>query len=1053
VSELKIYTASAGSGKTFQLTRHYLELLFTKPDNYRKILAVTFTNKAAGELKERVLNELEKISGKDYLESAHFRDLANTLGLEDEILQQVANKVKRKILQNYGQFSIGTIDHFFQKVLRSFSKEVGINSGYKLELNTGIFLRGAIDLMMSDLGNDSGLMKWLGKWVDFKISRDENWNRVEKELETIGFEFLKEKLMEVMDDEGKEKYKEESITEFNRLISKIEKAFEKKLEEISQEANSLLAKYDLAPGDFKGGSRGPVPFLTSLSPEKLKNSRYKKAIDDPDAWCRKSMDAQGKERVLSAWRGGFNDLLIRANEYLDENEPAYQSSVLIRQHLYSLGLTGKLMSYINKHSDQTNSFLISLTAPLLSSIIAENPSPFLYEKVGTYYDSFMIDEFQDTSNLQWANFLPLINNSLSDNDFSMVVGDVKQSIFRWRNSNWKLMDSKAEEDVKRFGANKLPLKKNWRSRNSIIDFNNSFFDKAPGCLVDKFNEEAADYNDPGSLDPDLLKRIYAESRQDKGGGIPGGYVEVNFETEDDADNWDEKIPLLVEDLQLKYDNKPEDIVFLVRTNKQVRSIVKLLQDYQADKQSKEDCSYNIVSSESYQLQSSAATRCIIWAIKYIIDPKETYFQSRLAYEYISLKKRQASEADHENIRLLKVKPELFGKLLPDELKQNRLKYRYASCSRVIEEIIRLLELQTEKKDLPFIMCFRDQAINGLGSRNTLEDLVAWWDDQGLEVNVPMTEQTGSMRVMTIHKAKGLEFNTVIMPYCDWEMGGGNSKGLIWVDTGSTVFEQIPLLPFKFVKDLGKSSFSKAFYEEKLQIYLDNLNLVYVAFTRAKDRLYAFCPKKAKKGGYQVSSLLRNVLFQGDTEESIYSFGNPDTYPDGKKKTDGRELVDLVPFQPEPFSEVSSLRRDFDTDPIHHGRIMHEILEKTETISGLSQAVEELRGRGELGDEEAEKVFNHLENLLKRPDIADWFSGKYVSYRERSILIPDRGELRPDRLIEVENELIVLDYKFGEPREAHGRQVLRYKAAFETMGYEKVRAFLLYPDSGQLQEIA
>ena len=683
MSTIKIYKASAGSGKTFQLTRHYLELLFRETDNYKKILAVTFTNKAAGELKERVLLELVTISGDHYLKSGHFRHLADILGKEDDFVRMKAAKILRNLLQDYGKFSIGTIDHFFQRVLRSFSKELGMNSAYKLELNSGIFLNGAISLMMNDLGRDQGLMLWLGKWVDYKISRDEKWNRVEKELEAIGYEFLKEKLMEVMDDEGKKKYEEDSISDFTKLVSSIITNFENHLELFSQEARALLERHDLEISDFKGGRASPVGFLVNLGPDKIHNKRYEEAVDNREAWYTKSKPASIKEKVIFAWNDGFNDLLKKTNEYLVQNEPEYQSSVLIRQHLYSLGLTGKLMKYINDYSDITNSLLINLTAPLLSEIIGDSPSPFLYEKVGTYYDHFMIDEFQDTSNLQWANFLPLIRNSLSDEDFSMVVGDEKQSIFRWRNSNWKLMYSTAEEDLKNFGVDKRPLGQNWRSRDSIIDFNNSFFKLAPDCIVEKYREEASDHTGPAGLDPDLIKKLYSGVEQKKGAGKPGGYVEINFETEEDSESWDERIPHLIEELQMKYGNRPENIVFLVRTNRQVRSIVKLLQEYRECHPLNEKCSYSIVSSESYQLQSSAATRCIIWAIRYIIDPEENYYQSRLAYEYLSLKKIQPTGADLENLIALKHNPEVFELLVPGEIIINRKKYRYASPARVI----------------------------------------------------------------------------------------------------------------------------------------------------------------------------------------------------------------------------------------------------------------------------------------------------------------------------------------------------------------------------------
>ncbi len=1030
-----------------------MELLLREPDNYKKILAVTFTNKAAGELKERVVADLVKINGSDPNSSDHFGFLKEKLNMEEGDLQKNASGILRSILQDYSHFSIGTIDHFFQKVLRSFSKEVGINNGYKLELNASTFLAGSVDLLMSDLDQDKALLSWLGKWVDYRIQNDESWARIEKDLISIGFEFLKEQLMEEMKDDWIDNYGEKAITLFSSHIRKIELSFEKELESVAGKANSLLEKYGLDSSDFKGGSRSVPSYLkvANHDPQFLKRVRPVKAIDNPEEWHKKDLKVDMRNRIVEAWNGGFNDLLKKFIDYTEKNEPLYYSAKLISQNIFSLGLSAKLMSYINKHSDQTNSLLINLTSPILNRIIDQNPSPFIYEKVGSYYDHFMIDEFQDTSKLQWANFLPLINNSLSQDDFSMVVGDVKQSIFRWRNSDWKLMAETARRDLKEFGINEMNLGKNWRSRDSIIDFNNHFFSSAPQKIIEKIKSDLANVSGQSDLNPEAILDIYSNVLQDKGAGKPGGYVEVAFQGEGDTDSWDLKLPRLVEDLQIKHDYKPEDITFLVRKNDQAKAIVKILQKHKEEHGIVDGCSYNIVSSESYELRNSASVRCIIWAIRYVMKPEEAYYKARLAQEYISLKRKQLSDRDYKNIIRIKEFPDVFEELLPSELIEKQELFSYSSGSMLIEEIIRILQLHSEADDLPYLMALRDQVVSGIGSGNSLDDISTWWDDQGYKFNVPMTDQKGAMRVMTIHKAKGLEFRVVIMPWCDWEMGTVKAGQLMWVDTAGTEFSQIPMIPMMYGSQLGKSSFSSVFSMEKTQIYLDNLNLVYVAFTRAIDRLYAFCPAKMKKGSYRVSKLLEDVL-SNEIVSGIFSFGNPDTIPTGTKDARDVKRIDFKPFPPKSFSGISGLRKTFDSSAIHHGKVMHEILERTIVISDLKDAVFSMIDRGELGQAEAKNVYDHLSSLLRRNDIADWFSGDNQVYVEKSILVPGKGEFRPDRIIEKGEELIILDYKFGDPRSSHEQQLKTYRSAIEKMDYSKVSAYLLYPESGLLLEI-
>ena len=1055
MSEFKIYKASAGSGKTFQLTRHYLELLLRDTGNYMRILAVTFTNRAAGELKERVIKELVEIASEEYERSAHLDHLCRVLNKDKDILRKRARTILRMILHDYSHFNIGTIDHFFQQVLRAFSREAGIHSSFRLELNADNYLTGAISLLMSDLGQDNKLLGWLMKWVDYKISRDESWARIENDLKSIGFECLREQLLESLFDDWEERYSEENISRLESKINGLTAKFESRMAGISEETARILMENNISAGDFKGGGSRSVPaYMLAASHDIrfLSRKRPVKALDDPGEWYTKSMSHDEKERVSAVVDAGLGDLLGALLEFLDENEPLYHTACLIRQNLYSLGITAKLIQYINRYADLTNSLLINLTSPILSKVIGENPSPFIYEKAGTYYNHFMIDEFQDTSSLQWKNFLPLIKNSLGEGNFSMVVGDVKQSIFRWRNSNWKLMAETAARDLADFGIDTRRLESNWRSRDSIIDFNNNFFEKAPGILVERIKEDIEGYHGKDSLSPAELADIYKGLRQGKGSGKPGGYAEMIFQGDLDEESWNNKIPTLAIDLQVKYGYKPEDIVFLVRKNSQVKLLVKLLQEYKKEIEGNDRYSLDLVSSESYELRNSAAVRCIIWAARYVLDPDDRYVQARLAQEYISFRRKELSVIDYETLIKLVGGADELHELLPGTLINNRDIYSCASAARFIEEIIRILKLQGDLNESPYLMALRDVALEGIGGTGSLEDLIDWWDEQGHKYNIPMLEQAGAMRAMTIHKAKGLEFKVVVLPFCDWEMGQVNRGHTMWAKTGSSPFDMVPMVPLQYGSLLSRSSYDFIYFDEKIQIYLDNLNLLYVSFTRACDRLYAFCPAPPARASYPVSRLIGEVFGHDTNGYAVYDYGDPGTLTASDARKYTARAFKLESYDPEPFEGVSGLRQDLESGAIHRGRVMHEILEDTGLLPDLGKAVSRRVESGEFDRNEASVIFEHLDKLLRRKEILPWFSGDYRVYRERSILVPGAGEIRPDRIMENDDELIILDYKFGEYLNSHRKQVLQYRTVLKKMVSKNVRSFLLYPEQGILEEV-
>ncbi|MBN2862928.1 MAG: UvrD-helicase domain-containing protein, partial [Bacteroidales bacterium] len=573
---LTIYSASAGSGKTFQLARIYLSHLFRSRYNYRKILAVTFTNKATAEMKGRILEQLFNIATNK--KSDYLGDIVKDTGKTEEVIRSEAGEILFHILHDFSRFSVSTIDSFFQKVLRAFTREAGLQSGFNIELDHILILESAVEETIASAADDPDLQRWLKDYVLSNLEEEKSWD-------------LKKGIMQLSEELFRERFKILSVREISKLENKefllgytdklrsVLSSFEKKLKSMGQKALEIYHLHELSDDMFFQKGRGVPAYIRSLSSGTIikPNNSVREIMKDPPRWSAKEPSAH----LLEAISNGLEEVLREAVVFYDRNFLIYNSVKAVFSNIYALGILSDVLRRVRMLASSENSFLLSDAGEVLSLITGEDQTPFIYEKIGNKFENFMIDEFQDTSILQWSNFQPLIINSMGEGHDNLVVGDIKQSIYRWRNSDWRILaEMQADaENNKRYITK--PLKTNWRSRANIIRFNNSLFSLIPAQVESSFPD--------GQLSVRFTD-LYSESVQNDPGRGSGGYVRLEFidneyDTETETGNkkrkiikkWDEivlqKLPLVIETF-LSKGYRASDIGILVRERREGEAVLR-----------------------------------------------------------------------------------------------------------------------------------------------------------------------------------------------------------------------------------------------------------------------------------------------------------------------------------------------------------------------------------------------------------------------------------------------------------------------------------------------
>lgn len=1087
---LKIYRASAGSGKTYRLTQDYIHLLFDpkKERTHRRILAVTFTNKATDEMKSRILKELHALA--QGLKSDYRNGLMEHYKLNENAVNERARKVLVDILHDYSSFSISTIDRFFQQVIRAFARDIGVNGAYSLELDNLQTLDQAVDNLFFDLSKAENrqLLHWLTELAEERIEQSESWN-MRRNIAELGREIFKENFQHKAEDTSRKLHNRDFLNDYRKNLRKIKHDFELKTKEKASEALRIIAINGLTTESFKGGTRSAMKTLERLQKGDFKASNtFLSFAEDVSCCYTKSTPAGVVADIETAYSNGLQQCLTLLCKFLVVDIAEYNSADIVLKHINTLGILSDLAMQIKTLTDEQNTMLISDTNMLLNKIIDDSDTPFVYERTGVYVDHYMIDEFQDTSVLQWKNFKPLLSNSLADEKFNLVVGDVKQSIYRWRNSDWKLLDEKIMRDFRQDQIKEENLDTNWRSDKNIIDFNNSFFKQAACLLQSKLNENLAPvlpvYEKLEPLQQKIL-HAYGNLFQKSSPKAGSGHVEVIFiDKKENEDGWKQeslnRLPRLLEQLQDK-GYAPADIAMLVRKNDEEQSVIKYLLNYKTTPEARAGYCYDIMGNEGLLVSSASSVRFLLGILQLYVNPADSIQRSIVNYEYLRGKHgKMEEEALNLSFSLPENDAEKISFLFSNEENEALAQIRHHALFDMVERIIALFGIGGWHNEAVFVQTFQDIVLKfSTGKTADLNSFLKWWDKNGEKQCVPSPENQQAFRIMTIHKSKGLDFPVVIMPFCDWDLDS-RMRNILWCEPKEKPFNQFPLLPIEYSSKLSQSIFAEDYFDEQMHQYIDNLNVAYVAFTRAENELICFAPAPQKEVDElsKMNSLaaLLNASFRLNTQDTdklipLHAYYNDDekkfelgqtekNIPQEKKTEEQNEKIDVYPIT-DSSNRLKTRHRSFDywlenqqlTDSaVNYGTVMHKILQEINYPTDQEKVVSEFVRNGFISESESRFVREELEAFWKIPETSGWFANDVEILNESTILTPQEEIYRPDRVVIKGNVATVVDYKFGEnENEQYIQQVRQYMDLISAMEYE-VKGFVCYVSLRKVVEV-
>ncbi|HEY6913520.1 MAG TPA: UvrD-helicase domain-containing protein [Paludibacter sp.] len=1086
---LNIYRASAGSGKTYRLTQDYIHLLFDpkKERAHRRILAVTFTNKATDEMKTRILKELHALSqgGKsDYREG-----LMAKFHMDENAVNVRAKHILTTILHDYSSFSISTIDRFFQQVIRSFARDIGVHGGYNLELDNTSTLEQSVDNLFLDLSKDENkqLLQWLTAYAEERIEQSENWN-MRSNIMDLGKEIFKESYQHKAEDTNRKLHEREFLSNYRKSLRDIKTAFEAKVKQTATDGLNVMARNGLTHEDFVYKTTN---VLEKLVKGKLEiSNRFIGFADDVTNCYTKSKPQDVKSAIESAYNSGLGKCFQQIVELLSIDIVTYNSAVMVLKHINTLGILSDLAVQIKKLTDEQNTMLISDSNMLLNKIIDNSDTPFVYEKTGITIDNFMIDEFQDTSTLQWKNFHPLMSNSLSAGKFNLVVGDVKQSIYRWRNSDWKLLDEQILTDFRSEQIHEENLETNWRSDKNIIDFNNSFFRRAASLLQSKLNENLQAVLPVYPALEALTHKIehaYANIHQQASPKAGTGRVEVRFIAADEnEDGWKaeslERLPVLLEELQGR-GYRPADICILVRKNDEEQQVIHRLLNYKTTPEAKSDVCYDIMGNEGLLIGAAASVRFVLGVLQLFVNPADSIQQTIVNYEYARGRQNKSENEALNTCFSMPISHEnVFSFLFTNEENERLKEVQHSSLYDMVEQIISLFGIGNWHNEAVFVQAFQDVVFRyTTGKTADLNSFLIWWKKNGGKQCISTPDNQSAMRIMTVHKSKGLDFRVVIMPFCDWDLDS-RMRNILWCEPTVAPFNELPLLPIEYGSKLGQSIFAENYFDEQMHLFIDSLNVAYVAFTRAKNELICMAPapKKEVESLDKINSLsaLLTACFSVETPgldaeiiplskaydevSKAFSLGESTLiiYKDVLDSGSNEKINNYPSVSSSDRLRIRHQSLDYllenqllTDSRLNYGLIMHDILRNITRKSDQQKAIQGMIREGRINEKESKTVEQEMEKFWNLPGTETWFAGDVRVLNETTILIPTGEQYRPDRVIIKGNEATIVDYKFGDKEsKTYIQQVKQYMNLIAEMGYQ-TSGFVCYVSLGKVEKVS
>src|SRR5690554_500352 len=1110
---LKILKASAGSGKTFALTVHFLTLLLEEPARYRSVLALTFTNKATAEMKSRIMEVLYELASGNFDQITDYLE-AISVGFPDQDPQQLqlkADDAYRKILHDYSRFSVQTIDRFSQQVIRNFTYELGLDSSFKIEMNTKKVQGDLMRRLYDQLNDREELFEWIVKEMLRRIEADKVWN-INRELQKLSSIIFNDHFRHLEDVAGREGNKRV----FERIALATTTLQEDFLQGVQDRTHAIATHIKAAQvgaEDFYYPNRNYLLKIQE-SPkewpdlEKLRQNLEK--LKNPDEYQREKKRAAHITELYHQ----IDPLIHEFHAYLEEGLPTYYLTQAVDENIHYLRLLKDMADLLSDWRTENSAQLISDAQLLLAKIgqTEQGDPTFIWEKIGNKYQYFLFDEFQDTSHTQWENLKPLLINALStsaqDKQAHLIVGDVKQSIYRWRNGDFRILLQGVEEDVMRAFhltdaktlIQKESLTFNFRSEENIIHFNNFLFTQAPVELQKKVNALIEGLGWEASWHQkrhhDAIIRAYEDVAQEvppSKFGKKGGHVQLEFLGVKEGETGSLTSPQFQEiacartfeqitSWLSENHYQASEIGILVRNNNEAR----LLVEYFTWRQSQGGLSFEVRSGDALQLGGHPAIQCLIATLRYMAFEGRSFnlYLGQLVHYY--QKNKELEMPADAWLACGRGDIQLLSTYLPQELLTHWSELKKMPLGSMIEGMIECYAFDRDETALPYLLDFRDLSAGFLNrGAMGLQKFLEYWDEEGAE----KTLSTGSVRpaveITTIHKAKGLAYRTVMIPFCNWRLGG-KYDNQVWFDMQGTYAQDLEQIPLRFGTATRQSSLSEQYFEEELYNYMDALNTLYVATTRAREHLWILAPdpvKIKKKGNGENVELVEVADYQVTTVGDLihktlkkhsmtYLFGaessGGDTAQIAEKRIKEETLeerekeIALYGYPSKggagsaglPTMRLTREARELKQKSALFSTTLHDLMGKVTAIEQIEKFIAHYLLEGRLSPSEGQQVERFMSQAWAHPLLGTRLKSTWQQGNEQGIIDPAGGSRRPDKIFYAPEETLIVDFKLAPEvgSESHTKQVRQYTDDLFQLGFPRVRGFLYYFLQDELIEI-
>ncbi|SIT79657.1 UvrD-helicase domain-containing protein [Pontibacter indicus] len=1113
----KILSSSAGSGKTYTLTKEYLKLALhtSDPDYYRSILAITFTNDAAAEMKERILGALRNFNDPNLSEGEREKSEDLLDKIVDELLQrypgesfdkeqirQRAGRLFTQILYNYSDFSVSTIDSFVNKIVQAFTKELNIPYNFEVDLDSQTLVTTAVQLLLDKVSNrkDDLLSETLEHYALEKAREGRSWNTLADDLADFAKNLLNEQVYEAVTD--LQSLTLEDFREIRQQLKTLQEGILAALQEDAGKALQAIEQAGLAPADFYQGARGLYGYFSKFNREAdlTYANNYARQTVEEDKWYAGKASSATKTQI-DGIRQLLTDLYYNIESIKEQYAGTFTLISAVVPHLYKVSVLNELEKCLQEIKLDRNTVHISEFNKRIIDIVLKEPVPFIYERLGEKYNHILIDEFQDTSVLQWNNLLPLVDNALASGHFSMVVGDAKQAIYRWRggemeqilhlykNNTHLLYENRRHghmirERYESVRENLAPdvLQQNFRSRREIIEFNNKLFTY--------FSEQHKLYGTFTSIyDEDFVQEAPAS-------GKTGGHVQIMFTYPDDLNyKYDLSCCVRSESLYDNYTHEQElsydastlnmvlelvrqgeadgytlkDMAVLCRTNAKSKLIANFLKEKQ----------YDIISQDSLSLQFAEVINLIIAMFRVFNRPNDTLAKSEALYLIHTVTTGRVPTTELAQT-IARISNQTDRQLFFDYLREvgYDVKERETgnlSIYELTEQLIRIFNLLGHNNECEYLFRFLDLVLEySLKNSNNLNNFLAYWDVQKEKLSINTPKDRNAITITSIHKAKGLAYPIVIVPFADWSTEP-QTHALMWsrLSDNNKVMGKLRSVAVNISARLEHTELAKQYNTEIEKTFIENLNMLYVALTRPKDRLYLIGngkdlleERKALKALEGTAKNVSHLLHRYLVAENLWEPGKLcyQVYAgEARKQNSGSQEIGpayaLDFLQTNDWAQRLQLKQhannvfDFETQTEQRiqNKKLHYALSRILTAAQLDDVLRQMVYQGIISDREKLSLKERLLEVVNHPKISHYFSEAVIVEHEKELLDARAYLYKPDRVVFDGDQVVLMEFKLPPPLEEHRNKLDHYAVRFKQLGYEKVKCLLYYFDTEELYE--